>query len=92
MKQRHQMALTVVAPFYGEGLYVRAIAALIAASLGKLQAPPEVIIASYHGIPSSYQVDGDPYAFQCEHTTALLRLTFFQQKVGFSVCLNPKPR
>ncbi len=34
---------------------------------------PEVILASYHGIPKSYSEKGDPYRQQCLETSRLLR-------------------
>ena len=34
---------------------------------------PEVIIASFHGIPQDYFDKGDPYYCHCAKTTRLLR-------------------
>ncbi len=40
---------------------------------------PEVLIASYHGIPQSYFKRGDPYPCHCWKTTRLLR-----ERLGWS--------
>ena len=34
---------------------------------------PEVVLASYHGIPQAYFDKGDPYFCHCAKTTRLLR-------------------
>lgn len=76
MKQRRQMILSVVPPFYDNELYVRTIVKHLNSALRRFRAPPQVIIVSYHGIPLSYQSNGDPYGFQCKYTTKLLRFVF----------------
>lgn len=46
----------------------------LANSIGEnLDAQPDVILASFHGIPQDYVDRGDPYAKECERTTDLLR-------------------
>ncbi|VDM92751.1 unnamed protein product [Onchocerca ochengi] len=99
MKQRHQMILSVVQPFYDNELYVKALLKHLNSALKRFQAPPQVIIVSYHGIPLSYQSSGDPYGFQCKYTTKLLRegwqtsncdlITTFQSKFGPGEWLKP---
>ena len=37
--------------------------------LAKLSFKPDVIIASYHGMPEDYVAKGDPYLKQCGETT-----------------------
>ena len=34
---------------------------------------PDVLVASYHGMPIRYLMEGDPYHCQCAKTTRLLR-------------------
>lgn len=80
MKQRRQMILSVVPPFYDNELYIKSIFNCINCSLGRFRAPPQAIIVSYHGIPLSYHSSGDPYGFQCKRTTALLRFVFNLQE------------
>jgi protoporphyrin/coproporphyrin ferrochelatase len=60
---------------------------------------PEVILASYHGMPKDYVAKGDPYESQCVRTTHLLReqlaydesqLTMaFQSRFGRAQWLKP---
>jgi len=70
---RFQPALRVAAPYYAEPAYIDALAASLTAGLAKLPFEPEVIIASFHGVPEDYVAKGDPYAKQCAETTRLLR-------------------
>jgi ferrochelatase len=72
-KMRFQPALRVAAPYYAEPVYIDALAASLNAELAKLKFKPEVILASYHGVPEDYVAKGDPYAQQCAETTRLLR-------------------
>ena len=58
---------------------------------------PELIIASYHGIPKRYFIKGDPYHCHCHKTTRLLKekfkkeflLTTFQSRFGPEEWLTP---
>ena len=70
---RFQPALRVVAPYYAEPAYIDALAASLTAELAKLPFEPEVIIASFHGVPEDYVAKGDPYAKHCAETTRMLR-------------------
>jgi ferrochelatase len=70
---RFQPALRVAAPYYAEPAYIDALAASLTAELAKLPFEPEVIIASFHGVPEDYVAKGDPYAKHCAETTRLLR-------------------
>ncbi|VIO95488.1 ferrochelatase family protein [Brugia malayi] len=99
MKQRRQMILSVVPPFYDNELYIKTILKHLNSALKRFRAPPQVIIVSYHGIPLSYQSSGDPYGFQCKYTTSLLRqrcrisncelITTFQSRFGPAEWLKP---
>ncbi len=70
---RWQPTLRVAAPYYDEPAYIDALAASTRASLAKLDFEPEVILASFHGIPQDYFDKGDPYFCHCAKTTRLLR-------------------
>jgi len=72
-RMRFQPALRVAAPYYAESAYIDALAASLNATLAKLTFKPEVIVASYHGMPEDHVAKGDPYLKQCAETTALLR-------------------
>ena len=96
---RFQPALRVAAPYYAEPVYIDAIAASLTAALAKLPFNPEVIIASYHGVPEDYAAKGDPYPQQCAETTRLLRqklkmdeqrlLMTFQSRFGKAEWIKP---
>ena len=58
---RDQPALRVVPPCYDDPVYIEALAASIEAELKTLPFKPDLILASFHGIPKSYVEDGDPY-------------------------------
>lgn len=70
---RFQPALRVAPPWYADDFYIDALARSIGASLAGLDFEPEVILASFHGIPKSYAAKGDPYDRQCIETVRLLR-------------------
>jgi ferrochelatase len=72
-RMRFQPALRVAAPYYAEPVYIDALANSLNAALAKLKFKPEVIVASYHGVPEDYVEKGDPYARHCAETTRLLR-------------------
>jgi ferrochelatase len=63
----------VAPPYFDEPVYIEALAASIEADLAKLPWRPEVILASFHGIPQEYFDKGDPYPLQCAETARLLR-------------------
>jgi len=98
-RMRFQPTLRVAAPYYAEPVYIDALAASLTAALGKLAFKPEVILASYHGMPEDYVAKGDPYSSHCAETTALLRkrLKFnderlvmtFQSRFGTAEWLKP---
>jgi ferrochelatase len=70
---RNQPALRVAPPYFADAAYIEAVAASIRAELTKLPFEPEVILASFHGMPLEYVQKGDPYYRQCVRTTELLR-------------------
>ncbi len=96
---RRQPALRTVPPYYDEPVYVDALAESIESYLGRLDFEPEVLIASYHGLPKAYLDKGDPYHCHCQKTSRLLReklgwsesrlLTTFQSRFGPQEWLQP---
>jgi len=99
MKMRAQPALRIAAPYYADPVYIEALAASVETTLAAMAQPPEVLIASYHGMPQAYVDAGDPYARQCAETTRLLRarlgmderklIMTFQSRFGPSRWLQP---
>jgi protoporphyrin/coproporphyrin ferrochelatase len=73
MKLRRQPALRIMPAYYDDPCYIEVLASSLRAELEALPFQPDVIVASYHGMPAAYVRDGDPYQQQCERTTELLR-------------------
>lgn len=99
IKLRDQPALRVVPPYYDEPVYIEALATSIEAELRRLPFKPELILASFHGIPKSYVEDGDPYPTHCAETVRLLQermkldgsklMLTFQSRFGRAEWLQP---
>ncbi|WP_092499337.1 ferrochelatase [Faunimonas pinastri] len=99
MKMRWQPALRTVPPYHDDPAYIDALAESVEQHLAKLDFEPEVVIASYHGLPQSYFRKGDPYHCHCQKTTRLLRETLdwpktrliatFQSRFGPEEWLQP---
>lgn len=70
---RRQPTLRFVPPYFDDPAYIEAVAASIEEELAKLSWKPEVVLASFHGIPKEYVQKGDPYESQCVETVRLLR-------------------
>jgi ferrochelatase len=73
MTMRWQPTLRVAPPYYDDPAYIEALASSMREQLAKLSFKPDVILASFHGIPQDYADKGDPYPEQCAVTTHLLR-------------------
>jgi ferrochelatase len=96
---RDQPALRVVPPYFDDPVYIEALAASIEAALKRLPFAPDLILASFHGIPKSYAEEGDPYPTHCEATVRLLRqrlgldegklMLTFQSRFGKAEWLQP---
>jgi ferrochelatase len=98
-KMRAQPTLRLTPPYYDDPDYIEALAASINAYLASLSFQPEIIVASFHGMPQKYVDKGDPYERQCIATTESLRkrmgldasklLLTFQSRFGFDEWLKP---
>jgi ferrochelatase len=98
-EMRAQPTLRVSPPYYEEHAYIDALAQTMRAHLKTLPFEPEVIVASFHGMPQKYIDKGDPYQGQCVVTTELLRkamgmddkklMLTFQSRFGFEAWLQP---
>ncbi len=98
MKMRWQPSLQVIPHYESEPLYIKAIAVSIKKVLRKINWTPDVIVASYHGVPKKYFEKGDPYHCYCHKTTRLLVehmkidipiVTTFQSRFGPDEWLKP---
>jgi ferrochelatase len=70
---RRQPALRTLPAYYDDAGYIDALAASVTGELAKLDFTPQVVLASYHGLPKASVEKGDPYYHQCLETTRLLR-------------------
>jgi ferrochelatase len=99
MDMRWQPTLRVAPPYFNDPAYIEAVATSLEAGLRTLTFAPDVILASFHGIPKSYSEKGDPYYRHCAETTRLLRerlrldesrlIMTFQSRFGRAEWLQP---
>ena len=99
MKMRAAPAVRTLPPYYDHPAYIDALAVSIEQHLAALDFEPEIVLASYHGIPKAYFEKGDPYHCHCMKTTRLLRerlgwskeklITTFQSRFGRATWLEP---
>lgn len=73
MKARWQPAVRTMPAYYEHPGYIRALADSVRAHYATLDWEPEVLLASFHGLPKENLDKGDPYHCQCHKTTRLLR-------------------
>ncbi len=73
MKEKAQPAARTVPEYYDDPLYIEALAQSVERAYAQLDEKPEVLVASYHGMPKRYLIEGDPYHCKCQKTTRLLR-------------------
>jgi protoporphyrin/coproporphyrin ferrochelatase len=98
-RMRAQPAVRIAAPYYDDPVYIEALASSTSVELSRLNFEPEVILASFHGIPQSFVDNGDPYYDQCVETMRLLRrqikldesklMLTFQSRFGLGKWLEP---
>ena len=98
MKMRWQPSLQIIPHYESEPLYIQAIVNSINKKLSSINWKPDLILASYHGIPKKYFDKGDPYHCYCHKTSRLIKETFkkdipilttFQSRFGPQEWLQP---
>ena len=97
MKMRWQPSLQIIPHYESEPLYIQAIVNSINNKLSSIDWKPDLILASYHGIPKKYFDKGDPYHCYCHKTTRLISEKFssikikttFQSRFGPQEWLQP---
>ena len=70
---RWQPAIRTAPPYHDAPNYIGALSDGVRAHLATLEWEPEVILASFHGLPKDYLEKGDPYYCHCAKTARLLR-------------------
>jgi len=76
---RWQPAVRTVPAYYDDAAYIDALAKSLKRETAKLTWKPDVILASFHGLPVAYTEKGDPYHTHCAATVRALR-----EKLGCS--------
>ena len=97
MKMRWQPSLQIIPHYESEPLYISALVNSIKKKISGISWKPDLIIASYHGIPKEYFDKGDPYQCYCQKTTRLIKEkynevpieTTFQSRFGPREWLKP---
>lgn len=95
-KMRAQPAVRTLPPYYADPAYIEALRASTQAQLAALDFAPDLLIASFHGMPERTRQLGDPYRDQCVESARLLgealgrevRVTF-QSRFGRAKWLGP---
>ncbi|MCI0653909.1 MAG: ferrochelatase [Methylococcaceae bacterium] len=70
---RYQPALRTLPPYYDRAVFIETLVSSVKQYLESKANKPDVLIASYHGLPQAYVDAGDPYYSHCAITTRLLR-------------------
>jgi protoporphyrin/coproporphyrin ferrochelatase len=95
-KMRWQPAIRMLPPYHDDPAYIDALATSVRSGLSALDFEPDVLVASFHGMPERTLFQGDPYHCQCQKTGRLLsealgrELTVaFQSRFGRARWLEP---
>jgi protoporphyrin/coproporphyrin ferrochelatase len=96
---RWQPATRSVPPYFDHPAYIDALAKSLKQHIKELPWKPDLILASFHGLPREYLTKGDPYYHHCIKTADLLRekmklspeqlQVVFQSRFGRAEWLQP---
>jgi ferrochelatase len=99
MQMRRQPTVRIAPPYYDDPVYIEALVSSMTAEIAKLAFKPDLILASFHGIPQDYVLKGDPYSSHCAETARLMRerlgldetkfMLTFQSRFGRTEWLKP---
>ena len=95
-KMRWQPAIRTLPPYHDDAHYIAALKDSVEAGIAALDFEPEVLVASFHGMPQRTLMLGDPYHCQCQKTARLLGeamgrelIVTFQSRFGPAKWLGP---
>jgi len=102
-KIRFQPNIIGIKPYYDNPKYIQLLKNQVLTHAKKLSFKPEVLVVSFHGIPSVYCEKGDPYYCHCHKTFRLLEeslagellvevILSFQSRFGPKKWLEPYTR
>ena len=96
---RWQPALRSAPPYFDHPAYIEALVKSLKQHIKGLSWKPDLILASFHGLPKEYLTKGDPYYCHCMKTARLLRekmklapeqlQVVFQSRFGRAEWLQP---
>ncbi|MGI9482798.1 MAG: ferrochelatase [Hyphomicrobiales bacterium] len=96
---RWQPAIRTVPCYHDHPGYIDALAGSLEDHIKTLEWKPDLVLASFHGLPKEYLLKGDPYHCQCQKTGRLMReklnmgddelVTVFQSRFGSDEWLQP---
>jgi len=97
MKMRWQPSLQIIPHYESNPIYIDALVNSINKKISEINWKPDLIVASYHGIPKKYFDKGDPYQCYCQKTSRLIIekfnkvpiITTFQSRFGPQEWLQP---
>ena len=97
MKMRWQPTLQVIPHYESNEDYINSLVKSIKKKITEISWKPDLIVASYHGIPQKYFDKGDPYHCYCQKTSRLIKEKFldipiettFQSRFGPEKWLQP---
>lgn len=99
MEEKYQPVARVVPPYFDDPHYIEALAQSVERAYAAMETKPDILVASYHGVPKRYLMEGDPYHCQCQKTSRLLKerlgwsdmdlTTTFQSRFGPEEWLQP---
>lgn len=93
---RAQPSLRFLPPYFAHKSHIQALAQSVSSALATLDFTPDILVASYHGMPQRTCDLGDPYFHQCHKTSQLLAEelgrpieTTFQSQFGKAKWVGP---
>ena len=92
MKMRWQPSIKIVPHYESDPLYIEALVNSLNKKIKEINWKPDLILASYHGIPQKYFDKGDPYHCYCHKTTRLIseKFTSIEIKTTFQSRFGPE--
>ena len=98
-RRRHMPAIRIVPPYFDHPAYIGSLAARLSEQVAQAGREPDRYLITFHGIPSRYVDEGDPYRSHCETTAQLLAesvglgsdrwMVGFQSRFGKEEWLQP---
>ncbi len=78
---RWQPAMRTVAPYYNHPVHIEALVTSVKDHLSTLDFKPDLVLASFHGIPKFFVKKGDPYQEHCKQTFKALKQALAQDGI-----------